>query len=321
MQAEPVRHRERRLDRVVPDGGRGLGGRVVRLAELRRLHPQRAARLGGDLGEVRAAACPCRGCDRALDQRRRGQLDRAAVGIAHLDRQLRAHQRAAEVHQHEHAVGRPDRVDRGHHPRGVGADRAVVQAAGGGDRDVLAAHLARELGDAVGQPRAVRDDDEADHGSGEAGGAGEHLDRVDRCPRRWPARSASGRSPSRRRRGRTRRRRSAGRAGRPTSIAMPYFSFLSPYVPATPQQFARLSTTVEARDQRQQVERRLADPVPLLLARRVVGDRLLERREVGLELAALVQHEQVLADVEHAAGDDAQLLVVGPSRGSRAPRA
>ena len=100
------------------------------------------------------------------------------------------------------------------------------------------------------------------------------------------------------------------KSGAPTSIAMSYFSFFNPYVPAMPQQFAPALDDGQARDQRQQVERRLADPVPLLLARRVVGDRLLERREVGLELAALVQHEQVLADVEDAPGDDAQLLVV-----------
>ena len=66
----------------------------------------------------------------------------------------------------------------------------------------------------------------------------------------------------------------------------------------------------ELRDQRHQRQGGLADPVPLLLARRVVGDGLAERREVGLELAAVVHRDEVLADVEDPLGDDPQLLVV-----------
>ena len=114
---------------------------------------------------VAPAARARRRRDRALDQRRRREQHRPAVRLEHLDRHLRAHQRAAEVHQHEHAVGRADRLDGGHHARGVGADRAVVEPAGRLDRDLLAAHLPRELGDALGQRRAVGDDDEADHGA------------------------------------------------------------------------------------------------------------------------------------------------------------
>src|SRR4051794_20380173 len=61
----------------------------------------------------------------------------------------------------------------------------------------------------------------------------------------------------------------------------------------------------QAGNQRHEVERRLADPVALLLARRVVGDRHVDRLEVGVELAALVQLEQELDDV---VGPPAHLL-------------
>ena len=114
--------------------GAASGLARVLLAELRRLHPQRAARLARDLVERRAAARPRGRRDRALDERRRAQQHRPAVGVGHLRRHLRAHQRAAEVHQDEHAVGRADRLDRRQHPLGVRPDRAVVHAARRGDR-------------------------------------------------------------------------------------------------------------------------------------------------------------------------------------------
>ena len=62
--------------------------------------------------------------------------------------------------------------------------------------------------------------------------------------------------------------------------------------------------------EREQLQRRLADAVALLLAGRVVGDGLGERREVRLELAALVHGEQVLADVVHAVGDIRSAAIV-----------
>ena len=124
---------------------------------------QRAARLGRDLVERRAAARPGRRGDGALDQRRGGEHDRPAVRLGHLHRHLGAHQRAAEVHQHQHAVGRADALDRRPDPLGVGADRPVLHPARRLDGHLLAAHLARELGHAGGELRAVGDDDEADH--------------------------------------------------------------------------------------------------------------------------------------------------------------
>ena len=61
---------------------------------------------------VGAAARARRRGDRALDQRRGGEHDRPAVLLEHLERDLRAHQRAAQVHQHEHAIGRAHALDR-----------------------------------------------------------------------------------------------------------------------------------------------------------------------------------------------------------------
>ena len=140
-------------------------------AELLGLHPDRAAGLAGDLVERGAAAGGGGGGDRALDQRRVGEPDRAAVRVGHLDRDLGAHERAAEVHQHEHAVVGPRALDRSPDPLGVGADGAVLHAAGRLDRD-LGAHLARQRDDALGERRAVGDDDEADHSRGSAGAPG-----------------------------------------------------------------------------------------------------------------------------------------------------
>ena len=122
----------------------------------------RAPRLARHLVEVRAPARPCGGRDRALHERRRREHNRPAVGVEHLEGHLRAHQRAAEVHEDEHPVGRADLLHGGHHARGVRPDRAVVEPARSGDRDLLAAHLPRELRDALRERGAVGDQDEGD---------------------------------------------------------------------------------------------------------------------------------------------------------------
>ena len=83
--------------------------------------------------------------------------------LQHLDRHLGAHQRAAEVHQHEHAVVGHRALDRGADTLDVGPDRAILETAGGLEAQLLPAHLPRELDDAVGQRGAVRDDDDPDH--------------------------------------------------------------------------------------------------------------------------------------------------------------
>ena len=174
-----------------------------------------------------------------------------------------------------------------HHARRVGADAAVVHPARGDDRDVLAAHLAGELDHALRQPGAVRDDDDADHqralrrartrGAAPRPGA--------RCGRPSCPRCASGRSRSRRPPGRARRRRSARTAGAPTSTAIWRFSTFSPYVPGDAAADRVVLDHAQARDEVEQVERRLADAVALLLAGRVVGDGHRHVAEVGAQLA------------------------------------
>ena len=213
MQAERVADAQRQ--RLAVEGlrrSRRRRRRGLLLAQLRRLHRQRAARLGRDLVEPRTRARAGRGGHRALDQRRARQAHRAALA-EHLDRDLGAHQRAAEIHQHEHAVVGAHALDRRHHALGVGADLAVLEPARGLDRDVLTAHLPRQLGGPFGERRAVRDDDQPDHvrrartrGAAARPGA--------RTSRPSPSRCASGRSRSRTRTRRTSSRRSGGTAPR-----------------------------------------------------------------------------------------------------------
>jgi hypothetical protein len=66
----------------------------------------------------------------------------------------------------------------------------------------------------------------------------------------------------------------------------------------------------QLRDQGEQVERRLPDPVPSLLAGRVVRNRHRERPEVGPELAALVHEEEELAKVIRRLAHRLQVLVL-----------
>ena len=164
-----TRRRSSSASRVVRDGGRASGFDLRRLlAQLRRLHPQRSARLARHLVERCPAARPCRRSHGALHERRAAQDDRTAVRVDHLHGHLGAHQRAAQVHEDQHAVGRADPLHGQPHPLGVRADRAVLDAARRLDRHVLAAHLTGELHDAVGERRAVGDDDETDHGGAQA---------------------------------------------------------------------------------------------------------------------------------------------------------
>ena len=163
VEPEPVA--DRQPDGLaVADRGRFCRGLVVLLAELCGLRRQRAARLRGDLGQLRAAARPRSSGNGALDERGRGQHHRPA-GLEHLQRDLGAHQRAPEVHQDEHAVVGTDAFDGRADALGVGADRAVVDPAGRLDQHLAAAHLRGELGHTLGQPRAVGDENEVDRQS------------------------------------------------------------------------------------------------------------------------------------------------------------
>ncbi len=115
VQAEAVADDEEELldvGAVAEPAGRGARrARVARsaarvlLAELLGLRPQRPARLRRHLVEARADPGRRGRRDGALDDRRGREHDPHVVA-RHLDRHLGAHQRAAEVHQHEHAVGR-----------------------------------------------------------------------------------------------------------------------------------------------------------------------------------------------------------------------
>ena len=103
----------------------------------------------------------------ALHERRLGQQDRRpSLLVQQVDGQLGGKDGAPEVHEDEHAVRGPHLLDRAHDLGRVGAERSrrLVQSAGGADAHVRTGHLRGQLRDALGELRAVADDDEADHG-------------------------------------------------------------------------------------------------------------------------------------------------------------
>ena len=168
MQADRVDDRDSRLriggcELQVRRRGTRIRGWLV-ATKLGGLHLQRALSLGPDLLERRAAPGCGGGRHRALHQRGLAH-HYASVTLHQLDRHLGAHQRAAQVHEHEHAVIGHRPLDRRAHALGVGADRAVVEPAGLLQRELLAAHLARERDDAAGQLSGVGDDDDPYHGA------------------------------------------------------------------------------------------------------------------------------------------------------------
>ena len=244
VQADRVAHLEHGL-RVRGWRGWSLVDRSdVRDAELRGLHRQRPPRLGRHLLERRATARRRRGRHRALDQRRLAQQHLARRLVEQLDRELGAHQRAPEVHQHQHAVVGHRPLDRRAHALGVGAEHAgLVSAtgrfereAGGGPSPAPAPRRpgpARRCGT---RPRS------RPRQPSEPVGAVQVVDRVHRlgpvawviCQRQVSLSHATSPAPD----ACTCANRSA-----PTAIAMSYFSAFSPYVPAIPQQRAFPSVT------------------------------------------------------------------------------
>ena len=86
--------------------------------------------------------------------------------VQQVEGQLGGEDGAAEVHEDQDAVLGPHLLDRAQHLGRVRAQRAagLVQAAGGADAHVRPRHLRGQLGHALGEPGAVADDDEADHG-------------------------------------------------------------------------------------------------------------------------------------------------------------
>ena len=67
---------------------------------------------------------------------------------------------------------------------------------------------------------------------------------------------------------------------------------------------------LEARHEREQVERRQPDAVAAKLARPVVGERLAQLPEARVQAPLVVEVEQELADVPRGIGDGAGILVV-----------
>ena len=122
--------------------------------------------VGGDLGQRRTGGGEGDGGDEAFDDGTIGEHDGAVSGVAaQLEGQFCAEHGAAEIHDDEHAVGRGDAVDGFFHSGGVGAEHVTVETGGDLDRWRRATdHLQGELDGGVGQPAAVRNDDDADHG-------------------------------------------------------------------------------------------------------------------------------------------------------------
>ena len=166
---QPVRrpHREHpvRLP-LLPRRGVRCGCAVVRLVltQMTRLRGEGVPRLGGDVGRGGPARGGHRGDDEALDQRRRTEHRALAdVVVDQFEGELGGEHRAAQVHQHHHAVtvvGAPQRLADRHR---VGAERAVVEPGGDLDRDAAPGqHLPRQGPRRLAEGPAVGDHDEPD---------------------------------------------------------------------------------------------------------------------------------------------------------------
>src|SRR6266545_966025 len=121
---------------------------------------------GIDLLQAGAGAGLDRGDDRPLHQRGVGDAHASAALVVDqlLDGELGREHGRAEVHDHQHAVALVGVGDGAGDQGGVGADGAVLGAAGGADAHP-ARHLRGHLNDPLGHFGRVRDDHHADaHG-------------------------------------------------------------------------------------------------------------------------------------------------------------
>ena len=86
---------------------------------------------------------------------------------------LRREQSAAEIHEHENAVGRPHLLNGSRHLQGIGPEHIprLVQAAGDGDARPPPADRRGELCRAFGELRAVADENKTDHDEASASAA------------------------------------------------------------------------------------------------------------------------------------------------------
>ena len=106
--------------------------------------------------------------DGALGQRRLAQQHALAPLLGQeVERHLRRQHGAAEVHQDQHAVGRPRLADGARHENGVGTQRLarLVETAGDRDPHFVRAHLRGEFSHTLGKLRAVADQHQSDHGT------------------------------------------------------------------------------------------------------------------------------------------------------------
>ena len=162
MQTQPVAHGQANLFVVAGRGGSfGRGRSAVPAAELLTLHGQRALGLGQHLGHRRADHGLHRGGHGPLHQWSLAQVNVGALLVGQeIERRLRAQQGAAQIHQHDHAVGAIDGLDGRQHSRGVGADGVVgvVDAPGHGQRHAPLRHLLGQFAHSFGQLGAMRDD-------------------------------------------------------------------------------------------------------------------------------------------------------------------
>ena len=123
--------------------------------------------LAAHLFEGAAAGRAHGGRHGALDERGRAQNHRAALLPAareHLQRDVRAEEGAAQVHEQQHALRAAHALDRPQDPGGIGADRmlGIVDPRGRGGPH-LGRNLRDELEHAPGERFAVRDQHQADH--------------------------------------------------------------------------------------------------------------------------------------------------------------
>ncbi len=139
-------------------------------AQMRNFGGQCAARLFGALLGAAARAGAGGGGHHAFNQWGIAQFHAGALVIVQkAQRHLRAHQGAAQIHQHQNAIAGVCFLNRLHHAHGVGANRGFAgiwgdEAPRRDDLRVWRGHLASQLCGPFGQFCAMRDDDDAYHG-------------------------------------------------------------------------------------------------------------------------------------------------------------
>jgi len=227
--------------------------------------------LGGDLVERRAGARAGRGGDRALHERRLGQDDaRGALGGDHLDGHLRAHDGASQVHEHEHARRAPPRA-RSPRTRARRRCRSRRRPSAGARRRPGRRPSAERAPRRPPRARRCATRSRGDHRAAQLSGRGRSarrarwriLDRVHGGDAGRLLDVANGRSPvADARSGALRRSARTARRRRHRDLVLLGLEAVRPRRRSR----SRRSRSPAARHERHEVQRRLADPVALLLA-------------------------------------------------------